>query len=298
MTRRSFHIAPLAAIVVAATLSTSPAAHSQNPTVLAEVYGRGVHAYYAGRYNDAFNLFTSAIDNGTRDPRAYYFRGIVASQQGRPSEAEADWAEGAKLEAKYGGGSFVGRSLSRFQGTQRLKLEEIRQQARLEAATESAARSDARMQELGVPASRDPGNQPAAGAAATPPPPAPAAPAPADPFAEGGSSMATGEPEVQSPNALEGLDDNPFKDDPLPGGGDAADAGGMPAAGGNPFDGGAPAAGGDPFGAPASGNDPFGAPPAGGNDPFGAPPAGGNDPFGAPPAGGGNDPFGGDPFGN
>ncbi|QEF97060.1 outer membrane biogenesis protein BamB [Stieleria maiorica] len=54
-------------------------------------------------------------------------------------------------------------------------------------------------------------------------------------------------------------------------------------------------AGGDPFG--AGGADPFG---AGGADPFGAGDAGGGemaDPFGAP-AGGGNDPFGGDPFGN
>jgi hypothetical protein len=291
MTRRSFHFAPLVAILIAATLSTSSAT-AQNPAVLAEVYGQGVHAYYAGRYNDAYNLLSSAIDSGTRDPRAYYFRGIVAYQQGRPEEARADWTEGAQLEARQGGGAFVGRSLSRFQGSPRLELEAIRQQARLDAAKEAASRSDARMRQLGVAPSANPGAAPAgpgtapAAGAVTPPPPAPAAPQPADPFTDDGPAMAAGEPNVESPNALEGLDDNPFKDDPVPGG-EAADAGAMPAAGGNPFDGGTPAAGNDPFGAPAGG----------GNDPFGAPAGGGNDPFGAPPAGG-NDPFGGDPFGN
>ncbi len=289
MTRRSFHYAPLLAIVIAATLSTPPAT-AQNSAVLAEVYGQGVHAYYAGRYDDAYNLLSSAIDSGTRDPRAYYFRGIVAYQQGRPEEARADWSEGAQLEARQGGGAFVGRSLSRFQGSPRLELETIRRQARLDAAKQAASRSDTRMRQLGVAPSADPGAAPAAGATAPPPaagatapppaagatapPPAPNAPQAADPFTDDGPAMAAGEPNVESPNALEGLDDNPFKDDPVPGGGEAADAGAMPAGGGNPFDRGAPAAGNDPFGAPAGGNDPFGAPPAGGDDPFGG------DPFG------------------
>ncbi len=281
MKRRSFHFAPLVAILIAASLSTSPA-DAQNPAVLAEVYGRGVHAYYAGRYNDSYELLSSAIDSGTRDPRAYYFRGILAHQQGRPDEARADWTAGAELEAKNGGAAFVGRSLSRFQGSPRLELEAIRQQARLDASKQAASRSDARMRQLGVAPSANPAAAaanpaaPSTGGNATPPPSPPAAAQPADPFADDGPAMAAGEPNVESPNALEGLDDNPFKDDPVPGGGDAADAGAMPAGGGNPFDGAAPAAG---------------------NDPFGAPAGGGNDPFGAPPAGG-DDPFGGDPFGN
>lgn len=279
MTRRSFHIATFAAALTAATMSTSPVANAQSPAILAEVYGQGVHAYYAGRHNDAFEMLSSAIDSGIRDPRAYYFRGIVAYQQGRPDEARADWTDGAEMEAKIGGGSYVGRSLSRFQGSARLELEQIRQKARLQASAEAATRSDTRMQELGVAPSTNPGAAPSAGAPAaagnpTPAPVAPAAPAANDPFADDGA-MATGEATVEKNDVLEGLG-NPFEDDPVAG--DAGDAA-MPAA---------PAAD-NPFGA-------GGAPAAGGDDPFGAPAAGGADPFGGSDAG--SDPFGGDPFGN
>ena len=83
--------------------------------------------------------------------------------------------------------------------------------------------------------------------------------------------MAGGQPTVESNNALEGLDGNPFQDDQPVAGGDAAmdDAGDA-----NPFGGpAAPADAGDPFGgsddAPA---DPFGG--SSGEDPFGENPFG------------------------
>lgn len=276
MTRRSYLFAPLAAFAIAAALFGTHQASAQNEFVLAEVYGRGVHAYYAGQHAEAFNLFTQAIEGGTRDPRAYYFRGIVSHDQGRPVEAEEDWKLGAEMEARSVGGAPVGASLSRFQGSARLKLEEIRQKARLEAALTAAARSDARMNELGVQPSRNPA-APAPPVAATTPPPAPSAPAADDPFADDGPALAGGQPKVEKNNALEGADGNPFADDAPLGGAPAADGGAMPAAGDNS----------NPFGEPAA--------PAGG-DPFGG--DAGADPFGTPAAGGGDDPFGGDPFGN
>ena len=37
--------------------------------LLAELYGRGVHAYFAKEYVDAHEQFTAAIDGGSADPR-------------------------------------------------------------------------------------------------------------------------------------------------------------------------------------------------------------------------------------
>ena len=279
MIRRNFCFAPLAALAITGAMLGTNEAAAQNETILAEVYGRGVHAYYAGLYDEAYGYLTSAIDGGSRDPRAYYFRGIVAHSQGRTVEAEEDWKAGAEMEAQLLGGAGVGRSLARFQGAARLQLEQIRQKARLDAMMKAAERSDIRMNELGVaPTPAGPGAAtpaPSTPAPSSPAPPAPTAPAADDPFADDGPAMAGGQPKVEQPNALEGLDGNPFKDDaPL----DAAgDAGAMPAGGdaGNPF--------GEP--APADAGDPFGGPAAGGADPFGGPAAGGDDPFGGNPFG-------------
>ncbi|MCO8123740.1 tetratricopeptide repeat protein [Stieleria sp. TO1_6] len=274
MTRSSFFYTPLAAFALAGVMLGSPKASAQNESLLAEVYGQGVHAYYAGHYNDAVEYLTAAIDGGTRDPRAYYFRGIVSNNQGRLAEAEADWMQGAELEAQRGGAESIGRSLSRFQGSARLKLEQIRQRAKLEAMKTAGSRSDTRMRQLGLQPAPAATAQPPAAArpAATPPPPAPSAPVADNPFSGGDAAMAQGKPKVESNNVLEGSDENPFADDPAP-------ASGQPAAAGDAGDA-------MPFGdAPAT--DSPAADPFGGSDPFGAPAAGGADPFG------GSDPFGG-----
>ncbi|KAA5545548.1 hypothetical protein FYK55_07875 [Roseiconus nitratireducens] len=278
MTRRFSNLTHLAAFtLLTATLGVSEAA-AQNESILAEVYGRGVHAYYSGNYVEANDYLTSAIDGGTRDPRAYYFRGMVERNQGRTEEGLADWREGARLEARNGGGGTlsIGQSLSRFQGPDRLELEKIRQQARLEAMATATERSDQRLRELGAtgrgavrPAPR--ATEPAP-RAAQPAPPAPGSPVPDNPFADDGPALADGQPEVESDNALEGLDDNPFADDPAPAG-DAAEAA-------------MPTEDADPFGNPAPGSD-------SGADPFGGDPFGGSG-----DAGDSGDPFGGDPFGN
>lgn len=250
----------IAAVVACATCSSAPAQNA----VLNELYGRGVHAYYAGQLTEASEYLSLAISNGSDDPRVYYFRGIVAHAQGNSYEAESYWRQGAELEARGRTNPFVGRALTRFQGTPRLALEEIRQQERLEAAARAAARANQRLGELesspavtaqppappAVPAMPD--------AALTPspasPPPAPPADA-ADPF--GDEDLAEGQPNVTADDALEGAMDDPFADEAPP----------------------ASAAGGD---APARGDDPFGG--QGGEDPFGG---AGDDPFG----GGGDDPF-------
>jgi len=272
-----------AVAVVSLGVMNGETASGQN-AILSEMYGRGVHAYYAGNTSDAHRYLSMAIDNGIQDPRAYYFRGMVAQASGRLAESESDWQQGAEMEASGRTNPAIGRSLARFQGSARLKLEEIRQNARLQTAATSAARSQQRYGEIQAAEGNQGGVAPAPPAtAAAPkavtPPPAPLA---ADPFAD---DMAEGEPKVVADDALEGAMNDPFADD-------AAAAGSAPAAAddANPF-GGAGDAGADPFG---GGADPFGGgTDAGAADPFG----GGSDAGEADPFGGGSD-AGADPFGS
>jgi hypothetical protein len=262
------------ALAVPLGLAGSQRAAAQN-AILAEMYGRGVHAYNAGNYTDAQQYLSMAIDNGIQDPRAYYFRGMVAHASGNPYLAETDWQVGAELEAAGQVNASIGRSLARFQGAARIELEGIRQQAKLQALAQAMSRSKQRYGELGV--------EPA-GAAAAPPrvaappaaaPVAPAAPPAAadDPFAD---NLAEGQPNVVADDALQGAMEDPFADQ----GGPAA----APPADASPFgEGTAPAD--DPFG--GAGADPFGGGEAGGamEDPFG-----GTD--GGADSGAGEDPFG------
>jgi hypothetical protein len=251
-----------------------PTNASAQENVLAEIYGRGVHAYYAGRYLEAEQHLTSAINNDINDPRAYYFRGIIYHAQGRSYEAEQDWREGARIEATGTTNVPVGRSLSRFQGMQRLKLEEIRSEARLAGLSRGPTRSEVRMNEIEAaepPTAAAP--RPPVPRSSNPLTPPPTPPAADNPFADDGG-LADGQPKVEEDDALSGAMENPFKDD-------AAAA--APAAAGGADD----AA--DPFGGGAAAGDaadPFG---GGDSDPFGGGDAGGamDDPFG------GSDPFGG-----
>ena len=243
--------------VTAFSLCSLPSASAQD-SVLAQMYGKGVHAYNNCDYMTARKLLTMAIDNGIKDPRAYYFRGMVACAEGNAFEAEADWRLGAQMEAQGRTNPYIGRSLTRFQGPGRLKLEEIRQEARLQAMAARAARSNQRLGELEASGIRNTVINPQpAPPTVVPDTAAPSAPpAAADPFAD---DLAEGEPSVTSDDALEGAMDDPFADEPVP----APDAGGdAPADAGDadPFGGDTAPADADPFGgdsAPAD-DDPFG----------------------------------------
>ncbi|TWT56321.1 tetratricopeptide repeat protein [Allorhodopirellula solitaria] len=252
------------AVALAACLSTTTC-HAQS-AVLSEIYGRGVHAYNAGQYDRASEWLNMAIDNGYRDPRAYYFLGFSSAASGRQVEAEGSFQQGAQLEASGAFGNSVGRSISRIQGPMRLQLEQIRETARLNALATGQARSKARYGELGVPADgMAPLNDmaPAADAAAANNPAAaarprgvmaPAVPAGEDPFADDLDQ----DPVVESNDVLEGVAENA-----VPAEGEAP-AAAEPAGEGSPFD--APSS--DPFANPGGGDaeDPFSS--GGSDDPF------------------------------
>lgn len=129
--RRGFAIVAgpgLAALLCGAVVAAQPSIES---LPLAAAYGDGVHAYFAGDYERAYEDLTQAIEAGTTDPRAFYFRGLAALRQGRTDEAEADFTVGADRESAGLGAWPVGRSLERIQGADRLRLERHRIRARV-----------------------------------------------------------------------------------------------------------------------------------------------------------------------
>lgn len=106
------------------------------PAPLTVAYGNGVHAYFDGDYQCSYDALSSVIEAGSNDPRAYYFRGLSALKLGRLDEAEADFQQGANLEADGRGAvgiRAIGRALERVQGCDRLKLEQYRGRARVAA---------------------------------------------------------------------------------------------------------------------------------------------------------------------
>lgn len=136
----------LAAVLIATSMTSQVRAQD---SLLAELYGQGVHAFFAADYSRAHEAFTTAIEQGSMDPRTYYFRGLTYGRLGRPDEAVLDHKKGAELEA---GGTTriypVGKSLQRVQGKERLKLERYRQVARLAIRMRNLKASAARYESI------------------------------------------------------------------------------------------------------------------------------------------------------
>jgi tetratricopeptide (TPR) repeat protein len=99
---------------------------------LNELYGNGVHAFNGGDYVEAYNQLTRAVQNGSQDPRVHYYRGLSYLKLGRPQEAEADFAEAARLEMSDTDRFYnVSKALERVQGRARMMIEKYRSDARL-----------------------------------------------------------------------------------------------------------------------------------------------------------------------
>lgn len=229
----------LAVVLIAA--STTNQVRAQD-SLLAELYGQGVHAFFARDYAQAHELLTTAIESGSQDPRAYYFRGLAYGRLGRPDEATADHKKGSELEASGTTRVYpVGRSLQRIQGKERLALERYRQVARLTIRTRTLKASAARYESIQsgqADVLRDPNRKPPAnaaeivgtpaasdasdpfGAGATPETPqvAPDKPAQAEPDIFG-VEPAGGTPATPAPaTPMPGTEPDPFGlgDDPMP----------------------------------------------------------------------------------
>lgn len=115
---------------------------------LTSTYGSGVHSYFAGDYGRSYEFLSQAIEAGTADPRAWYFRGLAGLKLGRRDEAEADFAAGARRESENLGAWGVAKSLERVQGCDRLQLERHRVRARVASLQEDRRRSRLRYLEV------------------------------------------------------------------------------------------------------------------------------------------------------
>lgn len=101
---------------------------------LEELYGNGVHLYNAGDYRAAYYELTRAVDNGSQDPRVFYYRGLCYLKLGRDQEGKSDFAKAAGMEMSDNDRFYpVSKSLERVQGRARQMIERYRSSARLRA---------------------------------------------------------------------------------------------------------------------------------------------------------------------
>ncbi len=116
------------------------AARADEPLGVSASYGAGVHAYFDGDYQTAYDALTAAIEAGSMDPRAYYYRGLASIKLGRSDdEIDGDFSEGSSRETLGRGGMAVSRSLERVQGRDRMRLEKFRRRARVAAVQRDEA---------------------------------------------------------------------------------------------------------------------------------------------------------------
>jgi hypothetical protein len=203
-----------------------------------------VHNYYSGNSSAAISDLSAAIDAGSRDPRAYYFRALAEMKMGSLGNAEADMRMGAILESADSTQFYpVARALERVQGPARATLERYRSLARAEAYQrgrdnnlmryEQLQRNEEKVLRNPPVQSRAPAAAPPAAKPRVPAPPVPAPPVlptpTDDPFSEDNKMPATpdepadaeempaddeadpfGEPPAKNPGKPS---DNPFGDD-------------------------------------------------------------------------------------
>jgi len=109
----------------------------------AEIYGQGVHAYFAGDYDSAIELMTESLEKNAGDPRAYYVRGLALASRAGAEAGLADFARAAELEVNPVDEKFydVNEALQRVQGHLRMVLERQRSAVK-KAAAERKRRQD------------------------------------------------------------------------------------------------------------------------------------------------------------
>ena len=136
------------AFALAALMCISTGSSHADDALLEQFYGNGVHAYNQRDYLGAHAALTAAIKGGTKDPRAFYFRGLTYLELGRFPEAQADFQTGAELEVADSADFFpVNRSLERIQGRSRQMLEQYRNVVHATAIQRKEAERRARYEE-------------------------------------------------------------------------------------------------------------------------------------------------------
>jgi hypothetical protein len=116
--------------------------------VMDEFYGQGVHNFYDRDFFQAMNNLSVAIDGGSRDPRAYYYRGLTKLRSGDTRGAHEDLQMGSLLESSDVDQFYpVSRSLERVQGSDRATLERYRALARAQSRQRQLRRDAVRYEQ-------------------------------------------------------------------------------------------------------------------------------------------------------
>lgn len=116
----------------------------------AQLYGSGVHAYFAGDYDAAAALLSESIEKHGSDPRAYYFRGLALASQLGLEAGLADLMKGADIEVNQSDRPVynINAALQRVQGSLRLELEKVRAATRKAAVERKRKRDQVRYEQL------------------------------------------------------------------------------------------------------------------------------------------------------
>ena len=118
-------------IMAVTCLMPALSAEAQSPADAEDLYGQGVHAFFAGQIEEAADIFGQAIEQGSTDPRIYYFRGLTMAANGDMESANNDYMAGALIEVSPQNRHFdVGTALERIQGDYRMQIEKARREAR------------------------------------------------------------------------------------------------------------------------------------------------------------------------
>jgi hypothetical protein len=139
------HMARIWTVGLMLVWSTASPAQGVDPGI---AYSQGVHAYFAGRTNQANHYLSIAQSIDPTDPRTYYFRALSLLRLGRRDEAQLDMRTGAALEAREPNRFAVGIALERVQGGDRLLLERFRREGRVAEANLSIARERSRYEQI------------------------------------------------------------------------------------------------------------------------------------------------------
>ena len=116
----------------------------------AQLYGRGLHAYFAGDYDSAVTLLSASIDKNGSDPRAYYYRGLALAGKSGLEAGLPDLTKGADIEVNQADRPVydINGALQRVQGSLRLELEKVRAATRKAAVERKKKLDKVRYEEL------------------------------------------------------------------------------------------------------------------------------------------------------
>ena len=105
-----------------------------NPFMAEQFYGKGLHDYWAGKFDDAEKQFETALGYFKDDARFFYYFGLTCLQQGKRAEATEAFQKANELESKSRPSSAqINAMLERVQGTARQAIDQAREHPQVEA---------------------------------------------------------------------------------------------------------------------------------------------------------------------